>query len=333
MNYWTKHTVRQTLSELKALDDAMDLLESKRRGWHLGCRPAFVLYGPEKPKKTRLPYIFLASLIVVSLGIGLAYLYSGHSERTRHAHARAILHEHLQTNPITESIPVAAIEFDNPAVDTEIPVQEPQAAYPEVSIYYVENKTAPRVPRDEFLALREAFGNEDIVGHLRIEGTAIDYIVVQGSDNDFYLRHDIWQNPSSAGWIFLDYAVDISGQDQNMVLYGHNMRNGTMFHNLRLYVNYSFLRSHPVITFNTIYADYEWEIFAFYIAHINFPYTIINFPNTAAYSYMLEQFLHISLHDVGIMVTSYDRILTLSTCTGANRDERFVLQARLRRGH
>jgi len=181
----------------------------------------------------------------------------------------------------------------------------------------------------EILALREQFNNNDIVGRLSIIGTSIDYPVVQGVDNEFYLRHDIWGNPSTGGWIFLDYEVDITGQDQNIVIYGHNMVIGTMFHSLRHYVDYEFLRAHQIISFSTLYANYEWEIFAFYSTHIDFPYTHINFPNISTWANMLEQFMQRSIHDTGIIVTPNDRILTLSTCTNHDLDERFVLQARL----
>jgi sortase B len=128
---------------------------------------------------------------------------------------------------------------------------------------------------------------------------------------------------------FLDYEVDIRGSDHNMVIYGHNMAENIMFHSIRHFQNYDFLRAHPIINFRTLYADYQWEIFAFYVAHISFPYTLINYPNTATWAHWLDNFSYESIHDLGIAVTAYDRILTLSTCSGANDDERFVLQARL----
>jgi len=171
--------------------------------------------------------------------------------------------------------------------------------------------------------------NSNIVGHLRVGGTTINYDVVQGEDNRFYLYHDINGNPSNAGWIFLDYEVDIRRQDQNMVIYGHNMNRNHMFHGLRNFRSYDFLRANPTITFNTLYGNYEWEIFAFYVAHISFPYTIINFPNDATFRHMIQQFKESSMHDTGVTVLPSDRILTLSTCTNVHQDERYVLQARL----
>jgi len=191
-------------------------------------------------------------------------------------------------------------------------------------------RPATREVRQEFLDLREYFGNDDIVGHLRIVGTSIDYIVVQTTDNEFYLYHDIWGNASSAGWIFLDYLVDINEANHNMVIYGHNMARDIMFHSIRHYANYNFFREHPIIEFRTLYADYVWEIFAFYVAHIDFPYTHIDFINHVTWEHWLKTFAAASMHETDVAVSTSDRILTLSTCTNTHDDYRFVVQARLK---
>ena len=265
-----------------------------------------------KPKKANKTYVVLAILCIASLSVVSFFLFDLVRVYNRSAEVRRQLDSVAAEN--TDSI-------DEPLADLEIPEnleQNPQSpTEPEVII------------SPEILALREQFGNDDIVGRLSIIGTSIDYPVVQGVDNEFYLRHDIRGNPSSGGWIFLDYEVDIAGHDQNIVIYGHNMMIGTMFHSLRHYVDYDFLREHQIISFSTLYADYEWEIFAFFRTHIDFPYTHINFPNVATWGAMLEQFMQHSMHDTGIIVTPDDRILTLSTCTNQDPDERFVLQARL----
>ena len=183
----------------------------------------------------------------------------------------------------------------------------------------------------DFEALRAAFGNDDIVARLLIEGTTIDYLVLQGSDNEFYLYHDIWQNPTPSGWIFLDYEADIRGGSQNWVIYGHNMQRDHKFHSLRRYRDYAFLLDHPEITLTTPYGVYNWEIFSFYQTHIEFAYNQANFGGREEWADMLERFAQLSIHDTGVEVTADDRILTLSTCTNRHRDERYVLHARLKR--
>jgi len=220
-----------------------------------------------------------------------------------------ILAEELPPEP--ESLPEFSPEF-------------PSESFPEFPPEPLED-----LP-NEFQVKQEYFNNNDIVGHLWIEGTAINYLVLQSTDNEFYLYHDIHKNPSSAGWIFLDYYVNLSYPNQNTVIYGHNMRSGIMFHNIRYFANYYFLRNHSIINLNTVYGSTKWQVFAFYTAHISFPYTHINFENEAQWAFMLERFIEASIHDTGITPASDDRILTLSTCvSNGDRDMRYVLQAKL----
>ena len=181
----------------------------------------------------------------------------------------------------------------------------------------------------DFDALRAAFGNDDIVAHLLIEGTTINYAVVQGNDNRFYVNHDIWGNPSASGWIFLDYEADIFGKDHNLIIYGHNMRHNHKFHEIRHFADYSFFRRHPLIILTTPAGVMYWDIFAFYRTDIYFAYNHVNFSDENR-EYMFAQFINKSWHYAGITPAPHDRILTLSTCTGRNNNERYVLQARLR---
>lgn len=186
------------------------------------------------------------------------------------------------------------------------------------------------VPNVDFTALREHYGNEDIVGHLWIDGTSIDYFITQTVDNSFYLYHDIWGNRTSAGWVFLDYDVDLNRANHNLVIYGHNMRAGDRFHNIRFYADYDFFRTHNIIHLETEYESTVWEVFAFYVASIDFPYTHINYANDEQWTFMQQAFLDASVHNTGIVLTPSDRVLTLSTCTTDNNpNTRFVLQARL----
>lgn len=182
----------------------------------------------------------------------------------------------------------------------------------------------------DFDAIRAAFGNDEIVAHLYVHGTNIDYFVVQTSDNDFYLYHDIWKNSSGAGWIFLDYAASLEGGNHNWVIYGHNMQRDHKFHSISRFRDPSFFREHNKITLTLEHGVTEWEIFSFYSSTIAFNYTQPDFPTDEAWAEMLNTFADLSRHmsNVGEL-TAQDRILTLSTCTNTERDERFVVHARL----
>ncbi len=75
--------------------------------------------------------------------------------------------------------------------------------------------------------------NSDTVAYLKVNGTNIDYVVVKGEDNSYYLNHNFNKEKSVAGWIFADYHNKFDGSDKNIVIYGHNMKDGIMFETLK----------------------------------------------------------------------------------------------------
>lgn len=217
--------------------------------------------------------------------------------------------------------------ISNVVLEHEMAATSVQARQIVQEMFYESEETADVINFDE---MRAAFGNADILAHLLIEGTTIDYLVVQAPNNDFYLHHDIWRNASNAGWIFFDYDVDLSQTDQNWVIYGHNMQRDHKFHSLRRFADYNFLQEHPIITLTTEQGTSYWEIFSFYSTNISFGYNIVNFENTATKQHFLESFVDLSWHNTNVNVTAADKILTLSTCTNFDQDDRYVIHARLK---
>ena len=96
---------------------------------------------------------------------------------------------------------------------------------------YVEIKEDKNDETDDykidFKALKEK--NSDTIGWLKVNGTNIEYVVVKGTDNDYYLSHNFEKQNNSAGWIFADYRNKFDYTDYNTVIYGHNMKNDSMF--------------------------------------------------------------------------------------------------------
>jgi len=154
--------------------------------------------------------------------------------------------------------------------------------------------------------------------------------VVQTDNNEFYLEHDIYKKKNSAGWIFLDYENDLSSDDKNIVIYGHNTRKNIMFHSLRYYKDLEYFKNHQNITFNTIYGNFEWEVFTFLLTNTEFRYIDIHRKSDDEWRELLEQMKLKSMHDIGQEVTLKDRVLLLSTCTeNGGTDMRYVLGAKL----
>jgi len=179
------------------------------------------------------------------------------------------------------------------------------------------------------LALREYFENDDIVAFVSIPGTNIAYPILQAHDNDFYLNRDAFGNQDRAGSIFLDYKNSPSFMDFNNIIYGHNMRDGTRFHNLRLYNDFEFFDNHRIIKLITMYDITEWEVFSFFQTNIAFNYIQVEFKDKDEAYTLARDMWQRSRHNTGVQIYPGDRVLTLSTCTNRASDTRYVLSARL----
>lgn len=191
---------------------------------------------------------------------------------------------------------------------------------------------------EEYAAYYEA--NNDFVGWITINGTNVDYPVVQGEDNEFYLHHNFNGEDEFAGTIFTDYEGKFGPgvMPNNTILYGHNMLYKYKFAALNNYNNnIQFLKETPVIDFNTLYQDNKYKIFSVFIINTNeehgevFDYTkYVYFKNSDEfYSYILEV-MDRSKYNTGVDVEYGDELLTLSTCDGSTgfEDMRLVIVAR-----
>ena len=193
-----------------------------------------------------------------------------------------------------------------------------------------EPTPVPRVIRQEFLDYRAHYNNDEIVGRVWVPNTTIDYLVTQGTDNVFYLYFDIRGRRSAPGWVFLDYTASIHGQDQNWVIYGHNMAANHRFNNVRRFIDRDFFFNNRYIYFSTIYADYVFEVFSSYITHKSFPYIYANFDQfDGGWEHWIHELASRSFFDAGIEVSADDRIITLSTCYQGNADYRIPVHGRL----
>jgi SrtB family sortase len=179
---------------------------------------------------------------------------------------------------------------------------------------------------------RELTGNDDITAYIYIHGTSINYVVLQGTDNSFYLSHDIFRNSNAAGSIFLDYLNSPDFTDPNTIIYGHNMRNDTMFSGLRDYVFgdsvESFFEEHPNVIIITDNEVLVYEIFSVFYTHIEFYFIQVDFAD-GEFAEFVEELSSRSFYDTGVIATDEDNVLLLSTCTNFDRDTRIVIASRL----
>ena len=210
--------------------------------------------------------------------------------------------------------------------------KEPYPNYdkkPDESEHKEEHTQPELLPR--IAQLRKHYNNPDIVGFIEIPNTNISYPVAQTGNNEFYLYHDLNWNTSSAGSIFLDYENDLYAlTDHNTIIYGHNMRNGSKFHNIRYFHRENFFRTHTYILLDTPYKETVWDIFSFFHTTIEFCYLTTNFFDEAKFYEFMLLLQSKSRWSTEIEITQEDQILILSTCGVHGGDNRYVLVARLR---
>lgn len=185
--------------------------------------------------------------------------------------------------------------------------------------------------RSGFDKLKEE--NEDVVGWLTVDETQIDYPIVQAEDNEQYLTCNFYMEESRAGSIFLDYRNDIEHLDdeRNIVVYGHRMKDGSMFQHLTKFLNEDFFAKNPKFTFDTLYDSYEAEVFAVYHTLTEFDYIQTDFSNDLEFANYLSDVQEKTKFNRDVDLSVEDQIITLSTCDyELDQDEgRLVLQAKL----
>jgi len=179
----------------------------------------------------------------------------------------------------------------------------------------------------DLAALREV--NEDVVGWIRIPGTKIDYPVMQGEDNDFYLNHTWEGTRNYVGSIFMEHLNQPGMGDYNTLIYGHNMKNGSMFAALRQYINQSYFEAHPYVYLKIDGGVLRYDIFSSYQADVEGAAYQLSFRQKETRERFLEEVMGNSVIATGIVPGIQDRILTLSTCTSGGYSTRWVVHARL----
>ena len=188
---------------------------------------------------------------------------------------------------------------------------------------------ALRFPRDCFAGVLAE--NDDIVGRISMDALNINYLVTQATDNDYYLHMGYDRKKSSSGAIFLDYRcnIDLDSLKGHYILYGHNMKNGMMFHNLMQFKDELFFYNNRIIRFDTLYEDLNWEVFSAYVTDTAFYFIDTAFKDDADWLSFLHTIQEKSLFPTNAELSADDVVLTLCTCTYEFDDARFVIHARL----
>lgn len=171
--------------------------------------------------------------------------------------------------------------------------------------------------------------NPDFIGWLYSAGTVLSYPVVQGEDNTYYLSHLFDGTENSAGCLFIDSQWDAL-QDKNCVIYGHHMKNGSMFALLERYEQQEYYQAHPTLVWVTSEGMCTIELFSAYTTKAGSNAWQMRFSSEEDYAAWLEQVRARSCFDSVITPQTTDKVMTLSTCSYAYEDARFVCHGIIR---
>lgn len=174
----------------------------------------------------------------------------------------------------------------------------------------------------DFAALQEK--NRDVIGWIYIPSIDLSYPILQGTDNEYYLTHTWDKQEIFAASIFMDYRNYPDFEDYNTIIYGHNMKDGTMFHNIQYCMEPEHYQNDPYIWILTPQENYRYLIFTEYDTRYDSDtYTIFDGPGKSLATY-LTKMQRQSLWQVDVPLKETEHVLTLSTCNGEHDLRRIV---------
>ncbi len=180
----------------------------------------------------------------------------------------------------------------------------------------------------DFKTLKET--NKDTIAYIKVNNTNIDYIVVRGKDNSYYLKHNFEKKWNNAGWIFADYHNKFDESDKNIIIYGHNTKDGSMFGTLKNVLNKEWCENEEnhIVVLVTENGQYEYQVFSSYSITPEDYYINTIFKDNNEFDGFVKKIKSRSVYDYNVEVTGKDKILTLSSCIGDGK-KRVVLHAKL----
>lgn len=251
-------------------------------------------------KKRKIKYGNIIALIVILLDIGVVIYSSFNIIKWYLANKEnAKIKEELQESIVVEKI-------ENPINEEEV-----------IEKYQID-----------FKSLKEQ--NNETVGYVKVNNTNIDYVVVQHSDNSYYLKHNFEKSWNNAGWIFADYHNKFDGLDKNIVIFGHNTRDNSMFGTLKNTINEDWYKNEDnyQFVFVTEKGTYYYQVFSTYSVKPEDYYINTEFKNNDEFDEFIKTIKSRSVNDYGVEVTKDDKILTLSSCIG-DGSKRVALHGKL----
>ena len=262
-------------------------------------------------------------LAVLFLGLSLFFGVRAYLEYAAGADAGEMfdsLAEQINLPPVTAR--------PSPSIGPEAP-EKPGTGEPPAAAAPAEDEPSLWTPADKYSALFER--NEDMIGWIAIDGTAVNYPVMHAPDRkDFYLKRNFERGYCDYGVPYAAEHAPVDPQGGNIVIYGHNMKNGTMFAALESYKDRAFYERHPIIRFDTRAGFGLYEIIAVFTVYpADFDYHLFTGGNgTAEFDEFTRRCAELSFYETGAAAEYGDKLITLSTCEYTRQDNRLVVVAK-----
>lgn len=171
--------------------------------------------------------------------------------------------------------------------------------------------------------------NQDVIAWIQIPALDISYPVVQGKDNYYYLHHLFDGRENKNGSVFVDYHNQPDITDSNTIVYGHNMKNGSMFGTLEQYQDKNLYQQYPYFYIYVPGYVLEYQIISCYAGRNGSVGYTYSFPEPEDFQKFVDTILSYSGYDTGVTATNTDHIVTLSTCVNTNRNYRYLVHGKM----
>lgn len=277
---------------------------------------------------------FLTVFVVLCLCYLVIYEWDSHRQAEEAARLQEIAGAFAEPSSESAVIP--------PAETTDSVSVAQNSGENDLSVSSVTGEEQPEAGEPESGRERALSGYEDllkinpqILGWIAIPGTRLSFPLLQGEDNDFYLHHNIYGQESRYGAIFADYKADLYGGESNIIIYGHHMRNGSMFGSLEEYDSRPYYEEHPSFFLLLPEEEREYEIIAVLKNDIysreKEPFQYYDYERIESKE-MFDEYCQgiksYSLYDTGRTAEYGDELVTLCTCSYSGRDERLLIVGR-----
>ena len=271
-----------------------------------------------KPKFRKALAALLAVICALCLGRTALQLVQYRQGDETYAQA-----EELAGLPDLSDLPVIDFTGGSGSVSSSASADGAGEAPEEVPVW--QDPYAQALKDMDFSALRQQ--NPDVLGWILIPGTRVSYPVVQGTDNSYYLDHTWRGGKNSVGAIFMEYRNSSDLSDFNTIIYGHRMNNRSMFGTLSQYKSRSYWQAHPYVYLTDDSGTHRYEIFAAGEVSVDSDVYRLGLRSDSSRQSFLDSCLALSALNTGVTPHVYDKVLTLSTCTGNGHATRWVVQA------